>query len=317
MTATWLHRYAVFVSAMTFVLLCAGALVTGTGSGLAVPDWPLSFGKFFPELVGGVLFEHGHRLVAGSVALFTVILCALIFGFEKRRYIRTLSACAVGAVLLQASLGGLTVLLRLPRSVSVAHACLAQLFFSITVVLVVVTGPTWQSLSLPIIDRGLPKLRHLALATSIAFFLQLMLGAIVRHNGAGLAIPDFPLAFGGIIPPEFDFKIAIHFAHRIGALTVVALTTWTAVLIFRRHPDQTVLTFWVGLLLSVVANQIMLGAMVIWLRRPVPLTTAHLAVGALCLAFSIVVTLQVYRRAWLSQLWESKMRFGFRFEVST
>ena len=128
----WVHRFAVFTALMTLVLLCAGALVTSTGSGLSVPDWPLSYGRFFPPMVGGIFFEHGHRLIAGSVAILSFLLCLSIWRTDPRLSVRLLSLAALLCVVVQAVLGGLTVLMLLPPSVSVAHACTGQLFFAST-----------------------------------------------------------------------------------------------------------------------------------------------------------------------------------------
>ncbi len=122
------HRYAVLVAAATLLLIFAGGLVTSTGSGLAVPDWPLSFGQLFPPMEGGVLFEHGHRMVAAFVGLLTVVLAVWAWILGVRPAIRWLATAAVFLVVIQGVLGGITVLYRLPLWVSVAHACLAQTF---------------------------------------------------------------------------------------------------------------------------------------------------------------------------------------------
>ena len=127
MCPVWVHRFAVLTAGATLVLIFVGALVTSTGSGLAVPDWPLSFGQVFPPMVGGVLFEHEHRLVAALVGLLTVALMVLLTQWESRIWVRWLARGAVLAVLLQGTLGGMTVLLRLPLVVSVTHACLCRL----------------------------------------------------------------------------------------------------------------------------------------------------------------------------------------------
>ena len=136
----WLHRSTVAVAAATLVLIFVGGLVTSTGSGLAVPDWPLSFGQVFPPMVGGVLYEHGHRMVAAFVGMLTVTLVVLYTRWEPRRWVRWLARGALAAVILQGLLGGLTVLLRLPTAVSVAHACLAQAFLCVMVTLAVCTA---------------------------------------------------------------------------------------------------------------------------------------------------------------------------------
>src|SRR5277367_2879284 len=130
-----LHRYARLMVAATFILIFAGGLVTSTGSALAVPDWPLSFGKFFPKMEGGVLFEHGHRMIAGTVALMMLALMVWTLRRERSARARCVAMVAFGLVIFQAVLGGLTVLLRLPLAIAVAHAATAQAFFCLTVAL--------------------------------------------------------------------------------------------------------------------------------------------------------------------------------------
>src|SRR5262249_48316601 len=119
-----LHRYAVFVTGMTFLLVLAGGLVTSTGSALGVPAWPLADGQVFPRMQGGVLFEHGHRLIAGTVGLLTFILAGWLWKKEARPGVKYVGLSAAGIVILQALLGGITVLYRLPTVISVTHACL-------------------------------------------------------------------------------------------------------------------------------------------------------------------------------------------------
>ena len=139
-----LHRLAVLTAGTTFCLIIAGALVVGNGAGLAVPDWPLSFGTYMPPMVGGVFYEHGHRLIAATVGLLTVALAVWLGRTEPRRWVRALGWIGVTAVLVQAILGGITVLYRLPTPVVVFHACLAQLFFCVTLSLAVFTGRSWN-----------------------------------------------------------------------------------------------------------------------------------------------------------------------------
>jgi len=299
LTIPWLHRFAFFLSCLTVLLLAAGALVTGTGSGLAVPDWPLSFGQFFPPMFGGVLFEHGHRIIAGTVGIFTVCLAFVFWLSEPRPGVRALAIAAVGIVFCQAALGGLTVIFRLPTVVSVSHACLAQIFFSITVVLALVTSSTWKkpTVLLATEENALLPLPALCVLVNIVFFLQLIAGALMRHTHSGLAIPDFPLAFGHLVPRVFTLPIAIHFAHRLGAILVVTLVTWLTIRIYTRQSHQLDLVANAGALVGLVLFQLMLGAFIIWLRRPIPITTIHLIVGALSLASSVALTAQVFRLA--------------------
>jgi cytochrome c oxidase assembly protein subunit 15 len=234
--------------------------------------------------------------MAGTVACLTAVLAFLIWRTPQRASVRWLSLASIFIVLTQAVLGGLTVLLRLPTEVSVAHACLGQSFFCVMVTLAALTSPVWTQPVRPLTeepDRWL-SLPTLACLTSIGFFCQLILGAIVRHRGAGLAIPDFPTVFGGFFPPEFTPAIAIHFAHRLGAYTMATLAFVLSMRVLRGQPNHFGLIGLAGGLIGLVLIQIMLGASIIWLKRPVIITSAHLAVGALCLATSVLLTVRVF-----------------------
>ncbi len=298
MTPGWLHRYSCGLAVWTVVLLCAGALVTSTGSGLAVPDWPLSYGQFFPPMVGGILFEHGHRLIAGSVAILTVLQAVFYWQFELRSWVRNLSFLAVVLVFSQAALGGITVLLRLPTEVSVGHACLAQIYFCTMVTLTQVTSKTWFE---PPVRLSQPKfiLPFVCLALSFLFFGQLLAGAIMRHSGAGLAIPDFPTAFGGFVPPFWSKGILIHFIHRMGAFSLALFSAVIAGYILTRYSAHWDLVGVAGALIGLVSIQIMLGAVIIWTKRPVLVTMTHLAVGALCFGTSVLLTVKTFRLRYL------------------
>jgi heme a synthase len=286
-----LHRFAVLTAGATFVLLFLGGLVTSTGSGLAVPDWPLSFGQVFPPMVGGVLFEHGHRLAAATVGCLTVALALWTVVGEARPGVRALGLLALLAVVLQGVLGGVTVLYKLPIAVSVTHACLAQAFFCLTVTLALVTGPAWSA---PRPRRTPAALAGLAGVTTAVVFGQLVLGALMRHMHAGLAIPDFPLAFGRLVPPLVTSYIAVHFAHRVGALVVALAVGATAVQVLR-HAEGPWLRRPALLAVGLVALQVTLGALTIWSRRAVLPTTTHLVVGAGLLATCLVLTLRATR----------------------
>src|SRR5437899_11368400 len=305
-----IHRLAAVTAATTFVLLFVGGLVTSTGSGLAVPDWPLSFGQVFPPMVGGVLFEHGHRLVAALVGCLTLVLALWIAVGEPRPMVRAAGLLALFAVLLQAVLGGVTVLYRLPLAVSVTHACLAQAFFCLTVALTIVTGPGWASPPAPLSADG-SALALLAGATTAAVFGQLVLGALMRHMGAGLAIPDFPLAFGRVLPPLATPYVTIHFAHRVGALVVALAVAATVTQVLRTHPTELGRPALLAATLVIV--QIGLGASVIWTRRAVVPPTAHLAVGAALLATCVALTLHATRLRVRHRVRSAPI--GFRREV--
>ncbi len=291
----WLHRYAKFVSAATVLLLVAGGLVTSTGSGLAVPDWPTSYGWnmfTFPmqHMVGGIFYEHGHRLIASGVGFLTIILAVWVWQAERRRWMRVLAFTALAAVCIQGLLGGLTVLYFLPTPVSTAHAGLAQIFFCLTIAIALFTSRGWtQPPQRPVEDR---VLRRIATATTGVIYLQIIVGATMRHSDAGLAIPDFPLVFGGFIPPEWTPKIAVHYAHRIGAIIVSMAIAAVVSHVWYHHPRRAELRRPALALACLVLVQVALGAFVVWSQKNVAINTAHVVVGALTLATSLVLSLR-------------------------
>ena len=278
------HRLALACALATIVLLAAGGLVTSTGSGLAVPDWPLSFGTLFPPMAGGVLYEHGHRLVAAAVGLLTLLLAAWFLVTEPRPGVRRLA------------LGGLTVLLRLPASVSVAHACLAQGFFCVAVTLALATSRGFVAVApRPLASDGAVPLFIVAATATGLVYAQLILGAVMRHTGAGLAIPDLPLAFGRLVPPLLSFEIAVHFAHRVGAVVVLGAVGWMAARALPARRDHPELARPAVLAIILVAVQILLGGITVASRLAVLPATAHVVVGALLLAACLVTALRAAR----------------------
>jgi len=277
-----LHRYALAVGVCTWLLLLAGALVTSNDAGLAVPDWPLSYGKLMPPMVGGILYEHGHRLIAASVGLLTILLALWLWQTEPRRWLRRLGLLALGLVILQGLLGGITVLFFLPSAISVAHACLAQLFFSTVVSIALATSPTWHRPVLPLESAISPRLRRLAVLTAAAVFAQLVLGALLRHKVLGVE------------------------AHVFGALVVVAAILRVAATIRRHAAAHTALQATAIWLRRFLVLQLILGVAAYWVRlltrdasQPEPvtvlITVLHVTFGALLLAASVVLTWQVYR----------------------
>jgi len=294
----WLHRYAKLVSAATVLLLVAGGLVTSTGSGLAVPDWPTSYGwnmLTFPmkHMVGGIFYEHGHRLIASGVGFLTIFLALWIWKVEPRRWMRMLGFTALAAVCVQGLLGGITVLYFLPMPVSTAHAGLAQIFFCLTISIALFTSRGWiDPRADPVDDR---MLRLVAGVTTAAIYLQVIVGATMRHSDAGLAIPDFPLVFGGLLPPEWTAPIAIHYAHRVGALIVSLAIGATVGHVWYHHSKRSELRRPASLLACLVLAQVTLGAFVIWSQKNVAINTAHVVVGALTLATSLVLTLRSHQ----------------------
>jgi len=279
------------VAVSVFLLLIAGALVTSTGSGLAVPDWPLSYGKLMPPMVGGILYEHGHRLIAATVATM-VGLQILVLGFGRTdRTTFRLGLAAFGAILGQAVLGGMTVLFLLPPAVSSAHAGLAQIVFALAATIALRTSLFWSCFTeeAPRATAGLgepvalAKAARLALWAAGASYVQILLGAIVRHTGAGLAIPDWPLSFGKVVPTGADWAatgVLAHFIHRAFAWVVVALVVAAAFALRQVRGVSgfgELSTLW----LVLVAAQVTLGATSVWTGKAVAITSAHLAVGGL------------------------------------
>jgi cytochrome c oxidase assembly protein subunit 15 len=279
----WLHRYANFVAFCTFLLIIAGALVTGNDAGLSVPDWPTSFGSFrMPRMVGGVKFEHGHRMIAGAVGILTILLAIGLWRKDSRRWIRWLGFGAVMAVVAQAVLGGVTVLFHLPVAISAAHATLAQVFFCLAASLAIFTRADWRWDEPKLQDRPSPSLQHLTVATTAALLVQLVLGAVYRHSGSGIA------------------------PHVVGACAVTLLVAWGVSRVLTLRAKQPALLRPAVLLAGLVVVQVFLGAGSYMMKvaargtpQPLPpvvdITTTHVAVGALVLVTSLYLTYQTHR----------------------
>ena len=273
------HIFACFAASCVFCLIIAGSLVTSNDAGLAVPDWPLSYGKLMPPMVGGILYEHGHRLVATFVGLVTIVLAAWISVREKRRWVRRLAWLNLAVVIAQGLLGGITVLYFLPPAVSMAHASLAQTFFCLTVTLAVVTGREWNAPPERSCDTG--TLRVVSVGLAAAVYVQLILGAGTRHNALG-PVP-----------------------HVIGAGVVALIAVWLALCSVRHSPKERARQS--VLLVAMIGAQIVLGIATLVTKiahteavQPLPdrvwSATAHVAVGALILAAALVFVLRVHRR---------------------
>ena len=274
-----------FTACCTFLLLIAGALVTSNDAGLSVPDWPTSFGSFrMPPMVGGVKFEHGHRMVAGFVVILSLALTIWTFFADRRSWMRKLLVAAMASVVAQAVLGGLTVLFFLPPWVSTAHATLAQTFFCLLVAAALFSGRGWiEGAPRQVAETRRPRLATLTLVTAAAVYLQLILGAAFRHS----AIKLMP--------------------HLIEAAVVSVLVLWTVTRVLTDYGRIAALRRPAVLLLAVLLVQLGLGfgsflTKVDWGKdAPQPMlsmvvvTVAHVAVGALLLAASMVLAIQARR----------------------
>lgn len=289
----WLNRFIRFHVFCTFLLIIAGGLVTSTDSGLSVPDWPKSYGMWMPPMVGGVFYEHGHRMIASFVGFLTVILAIWLWLKEPRKWVRNLGFIALFAVILQGVLGGITVLYFLPSPISVMHATLAQTFFCLSVSLAIFTSRWWKEGAASVFAEG--NVSRLFAATTAVVYLQLILGAWVRHSGAALAIPTFPLAFGRLIPPLSTPEISIQFAHRVGAMIVLLFICTTFAIVYKRFRNIPEFRNPASLLLILTIVQILLGGYTVLTGTAVPVATAHVAVGALILATCVTLTIRSYR----------------------
>jgi cytochrome c oxidase assembly protein subunit 15 len=293
-----LFLFSLLVAASTAVLIFAGGMVTSTGSGLSVPDWPNTYGWFmwtFPleKMVGGIFYEHTHRLIASTVGFLIVMLAVWLWRAEPRRWVRRLGYIALAAVITQGVLGGITVLWYLPDPISIAHASLAEIVFCLTVAIALVESPAWRrGYGGPVDD---PLLRRLAVTTTALVYAQILIGATMRHTNAGLAIPDFPWAFGHVLPPHWDPKIAIHFAHRVGALVVTAFVIATSGHVLYHHRTHRELVRPSLLLLLLLPLQITLGALTVLSGKHYIINSFHVVTGASVLVTSLVVTLRAHR----------------------
>jgi cytochrome c oxidase assembly protein subunit 15 len=281
-----LHRFAVALACWTFLLIIAGALVTSNDAGLSVPDWPTSFGSLYkiPKLVGGVKFEHTHRMIAQVAGLMTIILAVWTWRSEKRRWMRILGLSAVGIVIAQGVLGGITVLFYLPPPVSSAHAALAQTFFCIAVAIAMFTGKKWiEEQPRTEFDQRKPSLFTLTLLSIFVLYVQLLLGAMFRHHGMS------------------------WWPHVVHAVVVSFVLAWTAVRALTVYPNIDAVRRPAILMLSLVIAQLCLGftaflTRIAWghdaVQPELPMvvsTVTHVAVGALLLATTVILAIQVWR----------------------
>jgi cytochrome c oxidase assembly protein subunit 15 len=294
-----LRRFTKFVAVSTLFLIFAGAMVTSTGSGLAVPDWPNTYGRFmfsFPlsKMVGGIFYEHGHRLIASMVGLLTIVQAIWLQRREPKKFVRTLGWLSLAAVIVQGLLGGITVLLLLPKAISISHAALAEIFFCLNVSIAFFTSRWYHELRT--MEKGDAPV-SMAWGVTAIVYLQILAGAVLRHFGAGLAIPDFPLSFGRVVPTFFTNEILAAYVHRVGGFVVAAAVVAMAIRLLRydrNHPLRAV----AHLLVAVVAAQVLLGGYVIWSGRNPTITSLHVMLGASTLALSLVLTLSARTLSW-------------------
>jgi len=339
----WLNRFAWLTAVATLLLICSGGMVTSKNVGLAVPDWPTTFGYnmfLFPvsKWIGGIFFEHTHRLIASIVGFLTIVLAVWLWRSDDRQEVRNLGLIAVAGVILQGILGGLRVTM-LRDQIGIFHACLAQAFLGLIVLIALVTTKFWQSLSFgvrghvrtfesgPAIARSphskdspgsadlnpqtLCWITMLSFAITLAIYLQLALGATMRHQHRDLAILDFPTADGAWIPDTSAkalasintwrdlhalsevtaFQIWLQMTHRLLAVIITVGVIAFAVRVWRlRKSSQAPILSGLSILwVAIVLGQITLGAWVIWSNKAADIATAHVALGAIMLSFGVSI----------------------------
>jgi cytochrome c oxidase assembly protein subunit 15 len=322
----WLNRFVWFICVTALLLICSGGMVTSKNVGLAVPDWPTTFGYnmfLFPvsKWVGGILFEHTHRLIASAVGFLTIILAIWLWRNDSRRWVRNLGLIALAGVILQGILGGLRVTM-LKDEIGVFHACVAQAFLALLVVIALVTTSFWRSLDeIDISPKKFGPIRSLTIAITLAIYLQLALGATMRHQHRDLSILDFPTANGAWIPDtsatalakinawrdarglsDVDaFQIWLQMIHRFVALLIAIGVITFCSRVWRDACQVPALKklsmWWVAFLLV----QLTLGAWTIWSNKAADIATAHVAVGAIMLSFGVSISAICWRILALSR----------------
>jgi cytochrome c oxidase assembly protein subunit 15 len=319
-TTTWLNRFIWFTAVATLLLVCSGGMVTSKGVGLAVPDWPTTFGYnmfLFPvsKWIGGVFFEHTHRLIASAVGFLTIVLAIWLWRSEPRKWVRTLGVIALAAVILQGILGGLRVTM-LKDEIGILHACLAQAFLGLIVLIALTTTNFWRSLSdVKIGPKEIGGLNRIAIAITVAIYVQLALGATMRHQHRDVAILDFPTANGAWIPDtsasalakintwrdaralsDVDaFQIWLQMAHRFLAFLIAIAVIAFCLRVWRDARHMPALRGLSILWLALLVCQLALGAWTIWSNKAADIATTHVAVGASMLCFGVSISAICWR----------------------
>jgi cytochrome c oxidase assembly protein subunit 15 len=285
MTTTYhpsVYRFAIFVVCCTILLLIAGALVTSNEAALSVPDWPLSYGTLTPPMVGGIRYEHSHRVIAGVLGLLSIVLTVWVWAKDERRWLRWFTVMAVAGIAAQAVLGGEVVRQLLHYWLPVAHACFAQIVFAALLSIAMFTSRWWISDQPQLEDTGSPSIHVLAIANAAVIYLQVILGAGFRHK----EIPVWP--------------------HMVGALIVLGMVIWLAAVLRRRFEKSAAISKTRILLHAILGTQLLLGLGAYWSRlttadapQPMPLmvtlTVLHTVAGAILFGVSVLIVLLCYR----------------------
>ncbi|MDR3377398.1 MAG: COX15/CtaA family protein [Verrucomicrobiae bacterium] len=320
-----LFWFAVLTAVVTFLLIGLGGLVTSHEAGMSVPDWPTTYGYnmfLFPvdQWVGGVFYEHSHRLLATLAGLLTTILAVWLWWQDRRRWLHWLGAAAFLLVIAQGVLGGLRVRWQLDW-LGVPHGAVAQAFLVLTCALALFTSRWWlqtAALKPASVPRGLQG--HV-LGVTLLIFIQLLIAATMRHQHAGLAITDFPLAYGQLWPdtspaaiahynatrppgtignPITAFQVELQMAHRLMAGAIFLGVAAAAMRARKKLPAGDALAKFAYFWLALLTAQIGLGAATVWYNKPADVATLHVMVGALALVAGALWYLVAVRRTRLA-----------------
>lgn len=288
-----MRRMAIATAISTWVLLLVGCMVHGTGSSLACPDWPTCYGTFFPEMKNGVEYEHTHRVVATAIGIMTLVLGWMAWKRRKLEGGRTtmkLSMLAIGMVVFQGVLGGVTVLLQLPLAVTMAHLTTSMCFFCLLSWIALRSSPKVASE----VPRGLARLRPIAVVVAFATLGQIFLGGIVRHTHNGLACDKIPLCDGNELWPAALGK-RIQMGHRIFAVVLAIAIVALAVTVWRRASGSPRHRTLAVAAVVLVLGQIVLGLVSVAYFLPLFPVTAHLGVAALILVTHVALVAELPR----------------------
>lgn len=320
-----------FTILSTLILIFVGALVKSHEVGLSVPDWPTTYGEnmfVFPlsNMVGGIFYEHGHRLIATFVGFLTLCQAIWLSISNVERWLKVIGFISLCVVITQGMFGGLTVIFFLPPMVSIIHGTLAQSF--LVILIIIAYGLSRERSERDEKIKFGSQIQTRAFALGILIYIQLILGALVRHTSSGLAIPDFPTMGGGFFPFFNDamlnhinnylfhidedlvslFQVLIHFFHRIGALIISISFSIFFFKYYGKLKQQKNIRFSVWYILFAILFQIVLGAATVISEKHEIITSLHVLNGAFLLGLTVLLILRI-SPANFNQ-WPIKNRFG-------
>jgi cytochrome c oxidase assembly protein subunit 15 len=329
---TPLRRFSKGLCILTFFLIFLGALVKSTESGLSVPDWPTTYGHFmfaFPldQMVGGIKYEHTHRMLASIVGLFTLFLCVWLWRSQTSLWLKRLGLVAFLTVIAQGVLGGLTVKYFLPVWLSTFHGVLAQTFLLIVIMIAYGLSVEYQNRKqIPDVADG--KWIRCVLIFLGMVYIQLILGNLMRHTQSGLAIPDFPTMGGTLIPtmdhamlnrinawrfennyePVTMGQVHLHLLHRIWAFLILLKLMYINYLAYKKYLTKPLIIKTLFLLNVAVVLQIMFGISTVLFKKEIVVTTFHVTIGAFVLALSFLLLLRSSSCVWKDFVSQLKAR---------